>query len=187
MPYCDAFLALMAVVQKRFGIHPLIEGPGRPVHPKTTTFCPILGFTPSTQPSRAHQSQNDLEQSTSAVGTGHSLADEHPDSVVASSCSKTFGESTPHREAYRAHSSPNSPISPRLVKTPPLEGSAGHIVHQTIWNKAPQQLPQGTLAVGRRQMAVEQGHPAVAHGTPVVEQRFLAMAIAEKAPNTPPK
>ena len=52
----------MAVVQNRFGIHPLVEGSGRQVHPKTTTFCPVLGFTPSRQPSRAHQSQNDLEQ-----------------------------------------------------------------------------------------------------------------------------
>ena len=51
-------------------------------------------------------------------------------------CSKSFGESTPHREAYRAHSSPNSPISPRLVKPPPLEGLPRHIVHQTIWDNA---------------------------------------------------
>ena len=50
--------------------------------------------------------------------------------------SKSFGESTPHREAYRAHSSPNSPISPRLVKPPPLEGLPRHIVHQTIWDNA---------------------------------------------------
>ena len=63
MPFC----AYKAVVQKRFGIHPLVEGPGRPVHPKTTTFCPVLGFTPSTQPSRAHQSQNDLEQGSPAA------------------------------------------------------------------------------------------------------------------------
>ena len=52
------------------------------------------------------------------------------------SCSKSFGESTPSREACRAHSSPNSPISPRLVKPPPLEGPRRHIAHQTIWNKA---------------------------------------------------
>ena len=52
----------MAVVQNRFGIHPLVEGSGRQVHPKTTTFCLVLGFTPSRQPSRAHQSQNDFEQ-----------------------------------------------------------------------------------------------------------------------------
>ena len=50
--------------------------------------------------------------------------------------SKSFGETTPHREAYRAHSSPNSPILTRLVKVPPLEGPARHIVHQTIWDKA---------------------------------------------------
>ena len=53
---------LMAVVQNRFGIYPLVEGPARHVHPKTTTFCLVLGFTPSGRPSRAHQSQNDLEQ-----------------------------------------------------------------------------------------------------------------------------
>ena len=53
---------LMAVVQNRFGIYPLVEGPARHVHPKTTTFCPVLGFTPSGRPSRAHQSQNDLGQ-----------------------------------------------------------------------------------------------------------------------------
>ena len=52
----------MAVVQNRFGIHPLVEGSGRQVHPKTTTFCLVLGFAPSRQPYRAHQSQNDLEQ-----------------------------------------------------------------------------------------------------------------------------
>ena len=53
---------LMAVVQNRFGIYPLVEGPARHVHPKTTTFCLVLGFTHSGRPSRAHQSQNDLEQ-----------------------------------------------------------------------------------------------------------------------------
>ena len=47
---------------KSFWDSPLVEGPGRHVHPKTTTFCLVLGFTPSTQPSRAHQSQNDFEQ-----------------------------------------------------------------------------------------------------------------------------
>ena len=47
---------------KSFWDSPLVEGPGRPVHPKTTTFCPVLGFTPSGRPCRAHQSQNDLEQ-----------------------------------------------------------------------------------------------------------------------------
>ena len=35
------------------------------------------------------------------------------------SCSKSFGESTPSGRPYRAHRSPNSPISPRLVKAPP--------------------------------------------------------------------
>ena len=59
----------------------------------------------------------------------------------ARSCSKSFGESTPSREAYRAHSSPNSPILPRLVKPPPLEGPARHIAHQTIWlNSIPHPL-----------------------------------------------
>ena len=63
MPFC----AHKAVVQKRFGIYPLVEGPGRHVHPKTTTFCLVLVFTPSIQPSRAHQSQNDLEQGSPAA------------------------------------------------------------------------------------------------------------------------
>ena len=53
-----------------------------------------------------------------------------------SSCSKSFGESTPHRDACRAHRSPNSPISPRLVRPPPLEGPPGHINPKTIWNNA---------------------------------------------------
>ena len=57
-------------------------------------------------------------------------------SAVAGSCSKSFGESTPSRRPYRAHSSPNSPISPRLVKLPPLEGPARHIVHQTFWKNS---------------------------------------------------
>ena len=61
-------LAVAAVVQNRFGIYPLVEGPGRHVHPKTTTFCLVLGFTTSGRPSRAHQSQNDLEQDPPAVG-----------------------------------------------------------------------------------------------------------------------
>ena len=52
----------MAVVPNRFGIYPLVEGPGRHVYPKTTTFCLVLGFTPSREACRAHQSQNDLEQ-----------------------------------------------------------------------------------------------------------------------------
>ena len=52
------------------------------------------------------------------------------------SCSKSFGESTPNREACRAYSSPNSPKSSRLVKAPPLEGPVRHIVHQTIWDNA---------------------------------------------------
>ena len=56
------FCVLMAVVQNRFGMNPLVEGPGRQVHPKTTTFCLVLGFTLSRQSSRAHQSQNDFEQ-----------------------------------------------------------------------------------------------------------------------------
>ena len=58
LPFC----ALMTVVPNRSGIHPLVEGSGRQVHPKTTTFCLVLGFTPSRQPYRAYQSQNDLEQ-----------------------------------------------------------------------------------------------------------------------------
>ena len=58
----------MAVVPNRFGIYPLVEGPGRHVHPKTTTFCLVLGFIPSGRPSRAHQSQNDLGQDPPAVG-----------------------------------------------------------------------------------------------------------------------
>ena len=206
---------------------PLVEGPGRQVHPKTTTFCLVLGFTPSTQPSRAHQSQNDFEQrysGTSVVLQGGlyalpDLVSPLPFPVLSfpspfrcfrffltcnvgkknglpltfssgrvtsgncqpafqahlwhfpvfrtcnvrkkiglprtfssgrvtsgtaqraflcsySSCSKSFGESTPHRDACRAHRSPNSPISPRLVRPPSLEGTARHIVHQTIWHKA---------------------------------------------------
>ena len=63
-------------------------------------------------------------------------------------CSKSFGKSTPHREAYRAHSSPNSPISPRLVKPPPLEGLPRHIVHQTIWDNAIP-VPFGRLRFSR--------------------------------------
>ena len=47
---------------KSFWDLPLVEGPARHGHPKTTTFCLVLGFTPSTQPSRAHQSQNVFEQ-----------------------------------------------------------------------------------------------------------------------------
>ena len=151
-------------------------------------FKIVLGFTPSRQPSRAHQSRNDLEQRYS--GTSVALPDPVllfpvvsvalPDLVSLlpfpvsqlpvfptcnvrkkiglprtfssgrvtsgtaqraflcsySSCSKSFGESTPHREACRAHSSPNSPILPRLVRPPSLEGTARHIVHQTIWHKA---------------------------------------------------
>ena len=53
---------LMAVVQNRFGIYPLVEGPARHVHPKTTTFCLVLGFTPSGRPCKAHRSPNVLAQ-----------------------------------------------------------------------------------------------------------------------------
>ena len=66
MPFC----ALMAVVPNRFGIYLLVEGRRRQVHPKTTTFCLVLGFTPSGRPSRAHQSQNDLEQRFSTALEG---------------------------------------------------------------------------------------------------------------------
>ena len=66
MHYCDAILGTHGSCSKSFWDSPLVEGPGRQVHPKTTTFCLVLGFTPSRQPSRAHQSQNDLEQRYSA-------------------------------------------------------------------------------------------------------------------------
>ena len=62
MHYCDTFLCTHGSCSKSFWDLPLVEGPERHVHPKTTTFCPVLGFTPSGRPSRAHQSQNDLEQ-----------------------------------------------------------------------------------------------------------------------------
>ena len=62
MHYCDAILGTHGSCSKSFWDSPLVEGPGRQVHPKTTTFCLVLGFTPSRQPSKAHQSQNDLEQ-----------------------------------------------------------------------------------------------------------------------------
>ena len=52
---------------KSFWDSPLVEGPARHVHPKTTTFCLVLGFTPSREACRAHQSQNDLEQGYSAI------------------------------------------------------------------------------------------------------------------------
>ena len=57
-----AFLCTHDSCSKSFWDSPLVEGPGRQVHPKTTTFCLVLGFTPSRQPYRAYQSQNDLEQ-----------------------------------------------------------------------------------------------------------------------------
>ena len=62
MHYCDTFLCTHGSCSKSFWDLPLVEGPARPVHPKTTTFCLVLGLTPSRQPSRAYQSQNDLEQ-----------------------------------------------------------------------------------------------------------------------------
>ena len=58
----NALLCSHGSCSKSFWDSPLVEGPARQVHPKTTTFCLVLGFTPSTQPSRAHQSQNDFEQ-----------------------------------------------------------------------------------------------------------------------------
>ena len=62
----NALLCSHGSCSKSFWDSPLVEGPARQVHPKTTTFCLVLGFTPSTQPSRAHQSQNDFEQRYSA-------------------------------------------------------------------------------------------------------------------------
>ena len=56
------FLCTHDSCSKSFWDSPLVEGPGRQVHPKTATFCLVLGFTPSWQPSKAHQSQNDFEQ-----------------------------------------------------------------------------------------------------------------------------
>ena len=64
----NALLCSYGSCSKSFWDLPLVEGPGRHVHPKTTTFCLVLGFTTSGRPSRAHQSQNDLEQDPPAVG-----------------------------------------------------------------------------------------------------------------------
>ena len=58
----NTFLCSQGSCSKSFWDLPLVEGHGRHIHPKTTTFCLVLGFTPSRQPSRAHQSQNDLGQ-----------------------------------------------------------------------------------------------------------------------------
>ena len=60
--YCGCSSGCCCSCSKSFWDLPLVEGPGRHVHPKTTTFCLVLGFTPSGRPSRAHQSQNDLGQ-----------------------------------------------------------------------------------------------------------------------------
>ena len=46
MHYCDAILGTHGSCSKSFWDSPLVEGPGRQVHPKTTTFCLVLGFTP---------------------------------------------------------------------------------------------------------------------------------------------
>ena len=62
----NAFLCSHGSCSKSFWDLPLVEGPARHVHPKTTTFCLVLGFTPYRQPSKAHQSQNNLEQLYSA-------------------------------------------------------------------------------------------------------------------------
>ena len=98
--------------------------------------------------------------------------------------SKSFGETTPHREAYRAHSSPNSPILTRLVKVPPLEGPARHIVHQTIWDKASErchkvfrQLAQGTLWLTNTPMASSMAVEAQLMA--VVQNRFEIYPLVE--------
>ena len=64
-PMC--LLCSQGSCSKSFWDLPLVEGPGRHVHPKTTTFCLVLGFTPSREACRAHHSQNDLEQGYSAI------------------------------------------------------------------------------------------------------------------------
>ena len=94
---------------KSFWDLPLVEGPRRQVHPKTTTFCLVLGFTPSRQPSKTHQSQNDFEQLQSTTLSGRSSAKECQVALLFATatcrsalpeclmlfrkpCSKTFGE-----------------------------------------------------------------------------------------------
>ena len=56
------FFSIFCSCSKSFWDSPPPEVPGRPVNPKTRQKVVVLGFTPSRRPSRAHQSQNDLEQ-----------------------------------------------------------------------------------------------------------------------------
>ena len=56
------YFSIFCSCSKSFWDSPPPEVPGRPVNPKTRQKVVVLGFTPSRRPSRAHQSQNDLEQ-----------------------------------------------------------------------------------------------------------------------------
>ena len=67
---CHGWSPVDGSCSKSFWDSPLVEGSAGQVYPKTTTFCPVLGFAPSRQPSRAHQSQNDLEQRYSGTLCG---------------------------------------------------------------------------------------------------------------------
>ena len=76
------FFSIFCSCSKSFWDSPPPEVPGRPVNPKTRQKVVVLGFTPSRRPSRAHQSQNDLEQRPpgreSAPGNARQHAKAHP-------------------------------------------------------------------------------------------------------------
>ena len=143
------------VVPNRFGIYPLVEGPGRQVYPKTTTFCLVLGFTTSTQPSKAHQSQNDLEQRTSTglqlpstTPSWCSLAKEClvppagvPCGTIRMLCAKTFGEQCALQASPEGVLSPNAAKLASLVTNVPSTCFYEGCFHQTILNKCQHSLP----------------------------------------------
>ena len=169
---------------KSFWDLPLVEGPRRQVHPKTTTFCLVLGFTPSRQPSKTHQSQNDFEQLQSTTLSGRSSAKECQVALLfaTATCrsalpeclmlfrkprSKTFGERCALQGLPEGGVvSPNAAKSASLVTNVPSTLFYEGYFHQAILRKAIIEAQAGlqrdllVLRPGEARLALLQGrHP----------------------------
>ena len=175
---------------KSFWDLPLVEGPRRQVHPKTTTFCLVLGFTPSRQPSKTHQSQNDFEQLQSTTLSGRSSAKECQVALLFATatcrsalpeclmlfrkpCSKTFGERCALQGLPEGGVvSPNAAKSASLVTNVPSTLFYEGYFHQAILRKAIIEAQAGlqrdllVLRPGEARLALLQGrHPrGTGHG-----------------------
>ena len=181
---------------KSFWDLPLVEGPRRQVHPKTTTFCLVLGFTPSRQPSKTHQSQNDFEQLQSTTLSGRSSAKECQVALLFATatcrsalpeclmlfrkpCSKTFGERCALQGLPEGGVvSPNAAKSASLVTNVPSTLFYEGYFHQAILRKAIIEAQAGlqrdllVLRPGEARLAMLQGRHSRGAGHGLRAVRF---------------